>query len=158
MAAEPIRNQTDDASGTPLFDERASARAQPVEPIHLVAEPVHQNAINVWHERIGAVASFLGTQTRALAVVVVVGLITGAVGGLLLVNAARNDQDSVVVETPSPDPAAELSTSETQNLDAFATELGANAQALRPAIKRIARGRSRSNRPRAYRVAIIRGR
>lgn len=156
MAVEPIRDRRDEPSlTTPVFDERASARARPVEPIQLGAEPVHKQPFEGWRTRLSAIPKNLGTQTRALAIVVVIGLITGAMGGLLLVNAARGDRQAVVVETPN-DPNPELTASETQNLDLFASELSTSAQTERPTIKRKVRVRPRSNKPRAYRVAIIR--
>ena len=157
MAVELIRDRRDEPSlTTPLFDERASARARPVEPIQLGVEPIHKQPFGAWRQRLSAIPKNLGTQTRALAIVVVIGLITGAMGGLLLVNAARGDRQAVVVETPSNDPNPELTASETQNLDVFASELSTSAQTERPTIKRKVRVRPRSNKPRAYRVAIIR--
>ncbi len=157
MAVESTSNHTDEGTlKTPIFDESANARARPVEPIQFGSEPIHQNRLNLWRARMSSVSGFLGNQTRALAVVVVIGLITGAAGGLLLVNASRGDRPQEVVDTLGTDPDSVLSTKETGNLDAFASELSAASQTQRPTIKRKARVRSRSNKPRAYRVAIIR--
>lgn len=156
MAVGSTRNQKDKGQPvTPLFDESASARARPVEPIHLDAEPIHQNLFNAWRGRMSSLATLLGNQTRALAIVVVIGLITGAVGGLLLVNAAKANREAQLVDTLPNDPAANVSTNETQNLDAFASQLSTAAQSPRP-VRRKAKGRFHSNKPRAYRVAIIR--
>lgn len=157
MADKSISNQTGKGSlATPLFDDSASARARPVEPIQLGAEPVHRNPFKGWRGRISSIPKALGNQTRALVVVVLIGLITGAVGGFLLVKAARGDSQAVVAETLSNEPNAELTANETQNLDAFASELSTAAQTQRTTLKRNTRVRPRSNKPRAYRVAIIR--
>lgn len=156
MAVESSSNHMDEGSlETPIFDESASARAQPVEPIQIRAEAIHQNRPSLWRGRLAWIPTLLGNQTRALAVVVVIGLITGALGGVLMVNASRDDQSDVIEAIPN-DPNPELEAKETENLDAFASELTAGPQTLRPRMKQKARGRFRSSKPRAYRVAIIR--
>jgi hypothetical protein len=94
-----------------------------------------------------------------LAVVVLIGLITGALAGMLLVNIARSEQPPTVSEVPVNEPAAEIPVTETQKLDSFAAALGGrDVQTASPTVTRNRRPRARvrSSRPRAYRVAVIR--
>lgn len=149
------RNSTQNSENhlpKPIFDASASARARPVEPLQ-PNEAVDSGLLRVWRNRFDTVTNFLGSQTRALAIVVVIGLITGSVGGVLLVNAARSNEQPVMIESFSSDSAS--SQNETERLDAFASKLTA-ATSTSPTIERKAKGRFKSNKPRAYRVAIIR--
>ena len=149
----------DDSLPPPLFDDLASATAQPVEPIHSQGEPVHRRGIGGWIQRLGSLNGHISTQSRALAIVVVIGLITGALGGLLLVNAAKTSPQPALVETTSGEAISEITANEAQQLDGLATQLeGAEAQSTTPTISRGRKSKipPRSNRPRAYRVAIIR--
>jgi hypothetical protein len=93
-----------------------------------------------------------------LAVVILIGLITGALAGMLLVNMARSKPASDL-EVHAKEPVSEVPAAEKQKLDAFADELAtATVQTVSPAGTRNRRPRTRirANRPRAYRVAIIR--
>jgi hypothetical protein len=145
-------NQTDDASlSTPLFDANASASAQPVEPIR-------RSRISSLREKVRSASSRINGQSRMLAVVILIGLITGALAGMLLVNIARTSQPAVV-EAPANEPASEISATEEQKLDTFAAELaGSDLQTVPPTVarNRKPRARVRTSRPRAYRVAVIR--
>jgi hypothetical protein len=94
-----------------------------------------------------------------LAVVILIGLITGALAGMLLVNIARSGQPATVSEVPVNEPASEIPVIEAQKLDTFAATLGgSDVQSVAPAATRNRRPRSRvrTSRPRAYRVAVIR--
>ncbi|MEK6281796.1 MAG: hypothetical protein AABN95_15690 [Acidobacteriota bacterium] len=146
-------NQPQDPSlPTPLFDANASASAQPVEPIR-------RSRISILRQKVGSLRSSMSSQSRALALVIIVGLTIGALGGLVLVNLARNSQQPAVLVAPSNDSAPEIRDAEAQKLDTFAAGLtGRSVQPSAPVITRTgkARTRWRTNRPRAYRVAVIR--
>jgi len=147
-------NQSHHASlSAPVFDANASASAQPVEPIHSRSRIF--NLRNTLH----SLSRGITGQTRILWAVILIGLITGTLAGMLLVNFARTGQPATVTEVPATEPPTEMPVAETRHLDAFAAELaGSDGQtALSTATRhRRPRGRARSNRPRAYRVAIIR--
>lgn len=147
-------NQSHHASlSAPVFDANASAGAQPVEPIH------SRSRIFNLRNTFRSVSSGINGQTRILWAVILIGLITGTLAGMLLVNIARTGQTATVAEVPAAEQATEMPVTETRHLDSFAAELaGSDGQtALSTATRqRIPRGRARSNRPRAYRVAIIR--
>ncbi len=135
-AAETV---SDPSLSPPLFDDRASAQAQPVTPI-----PRSRFAIAGEYIR-----KIFMTGSRSLAFIVVLGLATGTLAGMALV---QTQKDSV--------PANE-------EVSLFATEdeqwMGANVAAqglttMTPTIRRPVRSRIRpsNRRPRAYRVAVIR--
>ena len=137
---------------TPLFDADASASAQPVEPIR-------SSSLSKFSNRVRSVSRRIDGQSRVLAVVVLIGLITGALAGMLLVNIARTGPPATVAEVPAKDPAPQIPVTETQKLDSFAAALGGREiQTVPSAVTRNGRPRVRvrTNRPRAYRVAIIR--
>lgn len=146
-------NQKDHASlPTAVFDANASASAQPVEPIH-------RTRGSSLREKFRAANRHISGQSRLLAVVILIGLITGALAGMLLVNIARSGQPATVSEVPVNEPASEMPATEAQKLDTFAAALGgSDVQAVAPTATRNRRPRSRvrTNRPRAYRVAVIR--
>jgi len=146
-------NQTDHASlPTPVFDADTSASAQPVEPIR-------SGRISSLRNRFRSVSSRINGQTRILGAVILIGLITGALAGMLLVNIARSGQTATVAEVPAREPASEMPVTEAQKLDTFAAELGGSDVQTVPSTatrNRRPRARVRTNRPRAYRVAIIR--
>ncbi len=151
---KPIEtNQIDDTSlPAPLFDADASASAQPVEPIR-------SSGFSNLRERFAAVSRRINGQSRVLAVVILIGLITGALVGMLLVNIARTSAPPAVEEVSVSAPASETPTTEAQKLDTFAAELGGSeVQAVSATATRNRRPRSRvrTTRPRAYRVAVIR--
>lgn len=144
---------TDHASlPTPVFDANASASAQPVEPIR-------SSRISNWRNRVRSLSRRIDGQSRMLAVVILVGLITGALAGMLLVNIARTGQPETVSEVPVNEPASEMPATEAQKLDTFAAALdGSDVESVVPTVTRNRRPRSRvrTSRPRAYRVAVIR--
>jgi hypothetical protein len=146
-------NQTDHASlPTPVFDANTSASAQPVEPIR-------SGRISSLRNKFRSVSSSINGQTRILAVVILIGLITGALAGMLLVNIARSGQPATVAEVLAREPASEIPVTEAQQLDTFAAALGgSDVQSVAPTATRNRRPRSRvrTSRPRAYRVAVIR--
>lgn len=147
-------NPTDHASlPTPVFDANASASAQPVEPIR------GGSRISSLRNRFRSVSSRIDGQSRMLAVVILIGLITGALAGMLLVNIARSGQPATVSEVPVNEPASEMPVTEAQKLDTFAAGLGgSDVQSIAPTATRNRRPRSRvrTSRPRAYRVAVVR--
>ncbi len=137
---------------TPLFDADASASAQPVEPIR-------SSRLSRISNRVHSVSRRIDGQSRMLAVVVLIGLITGALAGMLLVNIARTGPPATVAEVPAREPAPEMPVTETEKLDSFAAALGGREAQTVPSTvtrNRRPRVRVRTNRPRAYRVAIIR--
>ena len=143
-------NQTDYTSlPTPLFDANASASAQPVEPIR-------STRISNLNQRLRAVSSRINGQSRMLVAVIIIGLITGALAGMLLVNSARKGQPETVAELPVDAPATEIPVSKSQELDTFAAALGASEVQSTVTRNRRPRSRVRTSRPRAYRVAVIR--
>jgi len=138
---------------TPVFDANASASAQPVEPIR------SRSRISNLRNTFRSVSSGINGQKRILWAVILIGLITGALAGMLLANIARTGQPATLAAVPATEPPTEMPVTETRHLDAFAVELaGSDGQtALSTATRqRRPRGRVRSNRPRAYRVAVIR--
>jgi hypothetical protein len=146
-------NQAEDASlPTPLFDANASASAQPVEPIR-------RSRMSILTQRVGLLGNYMSSQSRALAVVIIIGLTAGSLGGIVLVNFDRSSQQPAVLAAPSTVSAPEVPDAEAQKLDIFAAELaGTSEQPFAPSITRTgkARTRWRTNRPRAYRVTVIR--
>jgi len=146
-------NQIDHATlTTPLFDANASASAQPVEPIR-------SSRVSKISNRLRSVSGRIDGQSRMVAVVILIGLITGALAGMLLVNIARTGPPATVSEVPSNEPASEIPVSEAQKLETFAAALGGREVSAVPSTvtrNRRPRVRVRTNRPRAYRVAIIR--
>ena len=146
-------NQPDHALPTPVFDANTSASAQPVEPLR------SSSRISSLRNKFRSVSSRINGQTRILAVVILIGLITGALAGMLLVNIARSGQPATVAEVPAREPASEMPVTEAQKLDTFAAALGgSDEQSVAPTVTRNRRPRSRvrASRPRAYRVAVIR--
>ena len=146
-------NHTDIASlSTPLFDAHSSASAQPVEPIRRIR-------ISTLRGRLGSVSRRVNGQLPMLAVVILIGLIAGALAGMLLVNIARTGQPAAVLEVPANGAVSEMPVTEAQKLDNFAAELGGSDVQTGPSMvtrNRRPRARIRTSRPRAYRVAIIR--
>lgn len=143
--------QSDASLPTPVFDANASASAQPVERIP-------RSTASRWRDKLHAVGGSITGQSRMLVVVILIGLIAGALAGVLLVNMARSKPASDL-EVHANEPVSEMPAAEKQKLDAFADELApGTVQTVSPAGTRNRRPRTRvrANRPRAYRVAIIR--
>lgn len=146
-------NQPDHSTlPAPLFDANASASAQPVEPIR-------SSSLSKIGNRVRSVSRRIDGQSRMLAVVILIGLITGALAGMLLVNLARPSAPATVSEVPSNEPGSEIPVSEAQKLDTFSAALGGGeVSAVSSTVTRNRRPRSRvrTTRHRAYRVAVIR--
>ncbi len=146
---EPV--QADPSLPTPIFDANASATAQPVEPLR-------SSTTSGWRDKLRSLTGGVTGQSRVLAVVVLIGLITGALAGFLLVNIQRTRPASDL-EVHANEPVPEIPAAEKQKLDSFADELAVGeVQTVSQAGTRNRRPkvRVRTNRPRAYRVAIIR--
>jgi hypothetical protein len=128
----------------PRFDDSATAKAQPVEPIS-------RRRFSNWFGKGGAVRGMITTKSRALALVVVAGLATGTLGGIALVN--QSEQSSQTTQT-----AANESVSGLPNTNFETTETGASGLLVTGAVgnRRKIRGRQPIGGQRAYRVAVIR--
>lgn len=144
----PEENIYDPSLPPPRFDAHASASAKPVEPIQ-------RNRLSAVRERLSSLGSRISGQSRALLLVIVIGLLTGAVGGMFLVKVVKSSTPDA---PPAPAMSAEsgIGAAEIQQLDAFATELAADAQSRVRSTSRTRRVRQRSNGVSAYRVAVIR--
>ena len=139
-----------------LFDEAASANAQPVQPI-----PAGGPAASV--QRTSRVRALLGAKTKAFVLVVVGGLAFGTLGGTMLVreghstpDGAQGNQAELAETSAVPDATPEIDSSDaTMGLGAFAGALpradqassGKRRHRLRPRVQ---------GAPRAYRVTVIR--
>jgi len=134
----------------PRFDRKASVTARPVEPLS-------RNDSANWKQRFGSVRQLVNGQTRALAIVVIMGLATGTLGGMLL---AKRNQPAVESSPMQSESVSEVPIGEAQQLDSFAGELnetpgsthGSGAVRIRKT-----RPRVRSHQAsRAYRAGVIR--
>ena len=132
----------------PRFDERAAANAQPVEPIRT-------NRISALAAAFGQA---VGSGSRALVLVVIVGLATGTLLGMAWVKAPQATAESPSMNHSASEltPADQLSDSQNQPVaDAFAVT-GLQRASAGTAIRK-SRSSARPNRGgRAYRVAILR--
>ena len=140
VAGEKRSIKVDSTLEAPRFDSMAAANAQPVEPI--------PRGFSSWIEKSKSVRELITTRARALSLIIIAGLATGTLGGILMVN----DPPSSIA------PVTSLADSErTKNL------IGADSGAYGFLINRNT-GRNRKARhqarsagaPRAYRVAVIR--
>ena len=124
----------------PLFDDRASAEAQPVMPIP-------KSRMTLLRERIGGV---LNNGWRSFALVVILGLATGALAGMALVRATTAEAQPAATGENS---GSSEDTAQLQNADVGAQGITADE----PRVVRQSRPRIRhaSGRPRAYRVAVL---
>jgi hypothetical protein len=142
-------NQTVYETTTPRFDAVASANAQPVQPIRVTRSSRLAN-------RLSSLRGHFSRQSRVLAAVVVIGLITGALAGILMVNLFRSGPPAAVDEA-SASQVSEIPPADTKTLDTFAAELGnADLVATPPGNRNRRTRRGNGNRPRAYRVAVLR--
>jgi hypothetical protein len=141
-----------------LFDEIASAKAQPVRPIPT-------SRVSVWIQRAHDTAhdtrQMLTTRTKALALVLVGGLAIGTLGGTMLVKQRFSPDAAPVVQ----ESAAETTTAQaapgdpSPNTEPSAEEASAMAlQSVTKTSSRIRRHRHRLpvQRSQAYRVDVIR--
>lgn len=125
----------------PLFDDRASAEAQPVMPIP-------KSRLTLLKER---VADNLNNGWRSFALVVILGLAIGTLAGIALVRATTTETQPAATgaRSGSSDDMAQL-----QNADVGAQGVATEASPIvrEPRV----RARASSARPRAYRVAVLR--
>lgn len=130
---------------SPQFDEHASAKAQPVTPIP-------KSMFTVLFERTGRL---FANSSRSLALIVALGIATGALVGMALVKqpqaslARADEQGSIQKEVEIPQ---DLQLQE-------AAEIGVNGIQNSAGIRRTVTRRSRvqsSGQPRAYRFGVIR--
>jgi hypothetical protein len=132
----------------PRFDESATAKAQPVQPIRASRPPA-------FHDRVASLGRALTSGSRALVLVVIAGLVTGMLGGMAWVEGRR-----VTEAPPAANELSKVAQENPQNEEPRAEVFGITD--LQNAIQissqsRRGRSRTRSNRaPRAYRVAILR--
>lgn len=127
----------------PRFDDSATAKAQPVEPIS-------RSRFSNWFGKGGAVRGMITTKSRALALVVIAGLATGTLGGIALVN--QSESSNQINQT-----TANESVSVLPNPNFETAETGARGLLLTGAVgnRRKIRVRPRVGGQRAYRVAVI---
>jgi len=134
---------------TPRFDERATANAQPVQPIP-------RDRVSAFHPFVTSIRLGITRRSRALVLVVMAGLVTGALLGMAWVN----EPSLTVSSPPSQQAVSEVAPINSPNEEPRADVLGVtNFQNANPATVAIprARLRVRSNRGnRAYRVAVLR--
>lgn len=147
LIGEPELNLT-----APLFDERATANAQPVQPI-----PTSRGS--GFNNRAAALRRALTSSSRALALVVIAGLATGTLVGMAWVK-----EPQVTAVSPSASESASESAptdllNGSPNSEPRAETVGGTGlQSASPATGiRGGRSRLRSTRAtRAYRVAVLR--
>ena len=123
----------------PRFDEHAHLRAQPVRPIK-------KNRITQLFER------FFADSSRSVALIVILGFLTGALIGVSLVGqntSAREPTDQALVLEPEKE-AVQL-----QDAEVGVYGIQAGRANIRPAGSRRTRVPS-IGQPRAYRFAVIR--
>ncbi len=130
----------------PRFDDSATARAQPVEPIS-------QSRFSNWFGRGGSVRELITTKSSALALVVIAGLATGTLGGMALVSYSQ--QSVPIDQTTANEPAITIANSQ---LDFETAEIGASGLLVTGATvsrRKIPARERRGGAQRAYRVAVI---
>lgn len=143
-----LTDQPDFNLSPPRFDESATAKAQPVQPIQV-------RRASAFHDRVASLGRALTSGSRALVLVVIAGLAAGTLGGMAWVEEGRvtdvpptaNELSEVAQENPQHEgPRAEVSgITDLQNAVLMTSQ------------SRKGRSRTRSNRaPRAYRVAVLR--
>ena len=139
----PTALETQSELSTPRFDEHASAKARPVKPIP-------KSRATIFFEKAGQLFT---DSSRSLALIVALGLATGALVGMALVKEpsvpGEVEQASVLSDVERP-----------QILEWQDAEVG--VYGLQNSARRIRRSVIRSSRvqndgqPRAYRFAVIR--
>jgi hypothetical protein len=135
----------------PRFDERATAKAQPVQPIS-------PSRVSSWRNTIGSMRRAISDSSKALALVVVAGLVTGTLGGMAWVK-ERQVTDPPSVNESVSELAASDSQIDSRNEEPRAAVFGVtNLQSPKLTTRiRKSRLRVRSSRvPHAYRVAVLR--
>jgi hypothetical protein len=132
----------------PRFDESATAKARPVQPIRV-------RRASELYDRITSLGRALTSGSRALVLVVIAGLVTGVLGGMAWVEGRR-----VTDVPPTANELSEVAQEKAQNEEPRAEVSGITSlqnAGLMNNQSRKSRSRMRSNRaPRAYRVAVLR--
>lgn len=136
----------------PRFDERATAKARPVQPIPA-------DRVSPWHKGVVYFQRAFTSSSRALVLVVIAGLVTGTLGGMAWIK----EHPVTNMSLPANESVSELapadSPNDSQNEEPRAEVFGVtDLQDASPA-RQIRKGRSRtktSRAPHAYRVAVIR--
>lgn len=136
----------------PHFDERATANAQPVQPIRT-------SRVSGFPNLAASLRRAVTSSSRALALVVIAGLVTGTLVGMAWVK-----QPHATAESPSSNhsvselaPADPLNDSQNQEPSAEGLGVtGLQSASAGTGIRRV-RSRARSSRgSRAYRVGVLR--
>ena len=146
-------NEPEPQLSSPLFDETATANAQPVQPIRWAR-------VDAWSEYPRSLWRAIAKRSRAFAVVVIAGLATGTLGGMAWVQHSQ-----VTSESPAMgESVSELPGVASQNEQPAAPVIGgsylqSNGSLITgptPAIRKSRKPVRLSRAPRAYRVAVIR--
>jgi hypothetical protein len=136
----------------PRFDETATAKARPVQPIPA-------DRVSAWHKGVVSLRRKVTSSSRALVLVVIAGLVTGTLGGMAWVKERQvTDASSTANQSVSELGPAD-SHSDSPNDEPRAEVSGVTDLQGAPPARQIRKGRSRtrsSRPPRAYRVAVIR--
>lgn len=137
---------------TPHFDERATANAQPVQPIRT-------SRVSGFHHSAASLRRAVANSSRALALVVIAGLATGTLVGMAWVKEPHATAESPSANRSVSELAPADPLNDSQNQEPPAEEFGVTGLQSASAGTGIRRGRSRaraSRGARAYRVAILR--
>lgn len=129
----------------PLFDESATAKARPVQPISAAR-------VSAWYKGVFSLHRAVTSSFRALVLVVIAGLVTGALVGMVWVKAERQVTDLSVPATESVTERAPVEKDEAPRAEVFGA---AGLQSSRPGISRIRKGRSRPKQNRATRAYLV---
>ena len=133
----------------PLFDQRAAANAQPVQPIP-------DGSLSAFRNHISCFVRALTRGSRALVLVVIAELGTGMLVGMSWVR----ERPATAVWSAANEPGSEVSSPDSQNEEPLASVDGiidSSGTSPRSSQIRKARLQARSIRaPRAYRVAVLR--
>ncbi len=136
----------------PRFDERATAKARPVQPLPT-------DHVSPWHKGVVYFQRAFNSSSRALVLVVIAGLVTGTLGGMAWVKEHPVTEVSSTANESVSELAPADSPKDSQNEEPRAEVFGVtDLQDASPA-RQIRKGRSRpktSRAQRAYRVAVIR--
>lgn len=136
----------------PRFDERATAKAQPVQPIS-------PSRVSAWRNTVDSMRRAISDSSRALALVVFAGLVTGTLGGMAWVKQQQTTDIVPSVNESVSELAPPESQKDSQNEEPRAAVFGVTDLRSPKLATRIRKGRSRvrsSRVPRAYRVAVLR--
>lgn len=133
----------------PLFDERATAKARPVQPISGAR-------VSAWYKGVISLHRAVTSGFRALVLVVIAGLVTGALVGMVWVKAERQVTDLSVPANDSVFDSAPDARDETPRVEVFGVS-GLQSSSQRIIRNRKSRSRPKQNRAtRAYLVDVIR--